>query len=167
MIPAIASASLAIDVIWSLVARLRVFSNIGNVVSRDSWQIMCCSCVGSRWFGTCPEKNAGVCWGGFCPVTVLWVCVCRSMFFRWPANHLPLRWFYNESRWSYSNLCVSLVCLKPSFVGLQCYPKNPSDQVPIHYRQHSILKTNWFISWPIQLWETLISLLQSLPSLQL
>ena len=43
---AIASANLLLEVLWSLDARLWVFSNISNVVSRDSFLIMFCGYVG-------------------------------------------------------------------------------------------------------------------------
>ena len=50
-IPAIASATLSIEVFWLFVARLRFSSSVGKVVSRGNCSIICCGCVDSRWVG--------------------------------------------------------------------------------------------------------------------
>ena len=79
--PAIGSANLLVGVFWSLDSRLWVFSSIGKVAFPDICFIMFCGCVSSRCAGTCPERNSGVCCEAFCPVTMWWAYVWKSLFF--------------------------------------------------------------------------------------
>ena len=85
-IPAIASANLLIEVLWSLDAHLCLFSSIGNVVSCESCLIMCCGFVGSRWVWICPQRNLGILCAAFCLVTMGWMCFCRPRFLSFTKN---------------------------------------------------------------------------------
>ena len=90
-VTAITSVNLLFWVLCSLIARLWLFYNKGNVVSRDSCLIKCCGCVGSRWVRICPKKNSWTsCWA-FSDVTMWWVCVCRSTFLLLTNKSPPLR----------------------------------------------------------------------------
>ena len=55
-------------------------SNIGKMMSRDNCLIMCWACVGSLWARTCTEKKSRISCEACCPVTMWWVCLCRSMY---------------------------------------------------------------------------------------
>ena len=82
-IPAIASANLLFEEIWSFDARLWVFSINGNVVSRDNCLIMFCSRVGSRFVETRPGMNSGTSYGEFYSVChhVKSVCLPVNLHF--------------------------------------------------------------------------------------
>ena len=54
-VPAIVSANLLIEVLWSLDARLWLYSNTGDEVSRDICLIIFYGCVGLRCAGTCSK----------------------------------------------------------------------------------------------------------------